>query len=517
MADWYVKAGENLGLALTRLAPVMGTLLVVSLLWEEYYAIPGTLASVAIVFGVGWVLLKACRTADDPSEAQVFASAALIWFVAALAGTLPFLAIAWTVAFDPSSLSVPASASDPTLRAFRSPVNAWFESMSGFTGSGLTMARKESDLPRTLLWWRSISQWLGGLGVIVLTFVIVNQSGNNTLNQYYEERTPIGQFQSGNRSNSPSLLVSVFAAVTVLAAALFWLVGMPAWEAINHAKTGLAAGGFVVTDTSFEAYDDLVRVAALPVMFVGAIPFPAYYLVYKPDFSAVYSDIQIRWLFVAVVGGTLAVLGNLYTHTIYPSAFETALHAAFQFVSAISCTGFYTVSSIGRNWPGISVLVLTLAMGLGGASGSTASGVKVIRAISVTRGLRDRIRDPFPDEELAHSIDESASGRHSSANYHKASIVVFLWVVVYLLGVFVLLAVLPIGSSPDAIPVQNVLFTVASAQGNVGLTSGIVTPSTPTVPGSAKVALTLNMWAGRLEVVPLLVFFRVLLWDVEGE
>ena len=163
------------------------------------------------------------------------------------------------------------------------------------------------------------------------------------------------------------------------------------------------------------------------------------------------------------------------------------------------------------------MLVLTLAMGLGGASGSTASGVKVIRAISVTRGLRDRIRDPFPDEELAHSIDELASGRHSSANYHKASIVVFLWVVVYLLGVFVLLAVLPIGSSPDAIPVQNVLFTVASAQGNVGLTSGIVTPSTPTVPGSAKVALTLNMWAGRLEVVPLLVFFRVLLWDVEGE
>lgn len=140
------------------------------------------------------MLLRICETADEPSTAHVFLSAATIWFVAALVGTLSFLAIAWTVALDPGFLSIPPSAIDPTLRAFRQPVNAWFESMSGFTGSGLTMARKESELPATLLWWRSLSQWLGGLGVIVLTIAIVNQSGENLLHQYYEVETPLGQF-----------------------------------------------------------------------------------------------------------------------------------------------------------------------------------------------------------------------------------------------------------------------------------------------------------------------------------
>ena len=289
---------------------------------------------------------KTCESAEDSSRAQVFASAAVVWFAAALVGALPFLAIAWTVAFDPTALSIPASAADPTLRAFRSPVNAWFESMSGFTGSGLTMAREESELPATLLWWRSLSQWLGGLSVIVLTIAIVNQSGD--------------------RSNDPSLLVSVFAVVTTLAAALFWIAGMPAWDALNHAMTGLATGGFVVTDTSFKAYGEVVRMAALPVMFVGTIPLPAYYLLFKADFSAVYSDIQVRWLSLLVIGGTLAVLGTLLTHTIYPSTFAAALGATFQFVSAISCTGFYTVASIGRRWPSVSVLVLTMVMGLGG-------------------------------------------------------------------------------------------------------------------------------------------------------
>lgn len=181
MTDWHVQVGENLGLALTRLAPIMVTLVAVSVLWGEYYAIPGTLASVALVFAIGWVLLRACETADEPSNAHLFVSAATVWFVAALVGTLPFLAIAWTLALEPGFLSIPPSAVDPTLRTFRNPVNAWFESMSGFTGSGLTMARKESNFPRTLLWWRSLSQWLGGLGVIVLTIAIINQSGENML------------------------------------------------------------------------------------------------------------------------------------------------------------------------------------------------------------------------------------------------------------------------------------------------------------------------------------------------
>ncbi|MBX0296414.1 TrkH family potassium uptake protein [Haloarcula nitratireducens] len=512
----YLQVGHNVGRALTRLAPVMGTLVVISLYYGEYYAIPGTLLTMGIVFAVGWTLTRLCSAADDASKAEVFASAGAVWFVAALAGTLPFLTVAWTVALDPAVLPIPASATDPTLRAFRRPVNAWFESMSGLTGSGLTMARRESEFPHTLLWWRSLSQWLGGLGVIVFTVAIVNQSGNSMLTQFYESRSPLGQFQSGDRSNSPKLLVGVFAAVTLLSAALFWAVGMPAWAALNHAMTGLATGGFVVTDTSFKAYGPQVRAAALPIMFVGAIPLPAYYLLYKRNFSDLLTDSQIRWLAITICGGTALVLGNLATHTVYPSLSKSALRAVFQFVSANSGTGFYTVSSVGRKWPTISILLLTMAMALGGASGSTASGIKIIRGISISRGLRSRIRDPFPDETLSDSIDKSVSGQHSSENYGNAVTITILWAAVYLLGVFVLLVLLPIG--PEGVPLRNVLFTVASAQGNVGLVSGIVTPSSlskPAVAAGVKLMLTVNMWMGRLEIIPLLVFFRGVLNEVE--
>lgn len=515
MADWYLKVGENVGIVLTHLAAVLATLIPVAVVWDEYYAIPGVVVSMAIVYGVGKVLVTFCTTADDPSEAQVFASAATAWLAAAIAGTLPFLTVAWTVALDPAFVAVPASASDPTLRAFQTPVNAWFESMSGFTGSGLTMARKESNLPATLQWWRSLMQWIGGLGVIVLTIAIVNKSESSMLFQYYEDRSPLGQFQNTDVSNAPALLTAVFAAVTLLAIALFWVVGMPPWPAINHGMTGLATGGFVVTDSSFKAYDAAIRTAALPVMFVGAIPLPAYYLLFRLDLEAVYTDIQVRWFSVAVLAGTLTLIGILVDHAEYTSFAETGLRATFQFVSAITCTGFYTVSSIGQAWPANAVLLLTAAMGLGGAAGSTASGVKIIRAISVSRGLRSIVRDPFPDQELPESIDESVSGRYASANYRKASVVVLLWLAAYLLGVFALLATLP--SAPDVVSVQNALFTVASAQGNVGLTSGIATPSTPMMPAPAKLALTANMWIGRLEIIPVLVLLRVLFWEYEND
>lgn len=515
MSRWYVTTGQNVGLTYTRLAPLMATLVLVSAYKGEYYAIPGVALVVAVVFLVGWMLMRLCDSADDPSTAEAFASAGVIWLAAALAGMLPFLAIAWTVAVDPSFLAIPASAADPTLRAFRDPVNAWFESMSGFTGSGLTMARKESELPGTLLWWRSLMQWLGGLGVIVLTVAIVNRSGENMLNQYYQSQTPLGQFQSGDRSNEPSLLIGVFAVATLLAAGLFWAAGMPAWASLNHAMTGLATGGFVVTDSSFKAYGNLVRATAIPIMFVGAIPLPAYYLAYKLELSDVLSDSQIRWLFIIVVVGTIAVLANLYNHGLSNLTSEATLRAAFQFVSAITCTGFYTVSSIGQKWPSLSVLMLTGAMALGGASGSTASGIKIIRAISIGRGLRSRIRDPFPEEVISDELDESVSGRHSTANFHNASIITFLWVTLYVVGVVVLLVLLPVG--PSRIPVQNVLFTVASAQANVGLVSGIVTPSSPMLESGPKLMLTLNMWVGRLEIIPVLVLFRALLWQIDAE
>jgi trk system potassium uptake protein TrkH len=292
---------------------------------------------------------------------------------------------------------------------------------------------------------------------------------------------------------------------------------MPAWDALNHAMTGLATGGFVVTDTSFKAYGEVVRMAALPMMFVGAIPLPAYYLLFKADFSAVYSDIQVRWLFVLIIGGTLAVLGTLLTHAIYP-------------LDVRGGTGSDLPVRLG------DLLYGLLYCREHRAQMAVGSGTRVNDGDGIGWGLRlDGERNKGHPGDQHHSrgsrTDPGPLPREGALGLDRR---------VGLRTTFLgelpqrLAGRLPMGGNLPAggvraarrpadragtggVPVGNVSFTVASAQGNVGLTSGIVTPSSPTLPGSAKLALTANMWIGRLEVVPMLVFLRGLFWDVEAE
>ena len=505
MSEWYVQVGEDVGRALTRLAPLMGTLLLPAAYWGEVYAVPGVLASVAVTFALGWVLSRLCQPADDASKAEVFASAGAVWLAAVLVGTLPFLTVAWTVGVNPGFASIPPSAADPTLRVFQDPVNAWFESMSGFTGSGLTMARKESELPHTIQWWRSLSQWLGGLGVIVLTVAIVNESGNSMLSQYYEDRSPLGQFQSDDQSNDPKLLVGVFTVATLLAAALFWAVGMPVWDSLNHAMTGLATGGFSVTDNSIATYDSAVIEYALwPVMLLGSIAFPIHYLILRGDLRNLYADLQTRWVFGSFAVGSVAMVAVLVQSGAYDGVAAALRYGGFQFISAMSCTGFQSAPI--SEWSVTAQLVLSGGMTVGAAAGSTAGGIKLVRLLTLLKGTAFRISGVFYPASAVRRFrfdGRVLTDTEASQEFEEAAIVAFLWVLFLLLGIVVLLAVVP-----DSYTLENVVFEIASTQGNVGLSTGIVGPDMSPI---AKGTLLFNMWIGRLEIIPVLVALRALL------
>lgn len=154
----------------------------------------------------------------------------------------------------------------------------------------------------------------------------------------------------------------------------------------------------------------------------------------------------------------------------------------------------------GSRWPAVAMLTLTVAMIVGGSEESTASGVKIVRVVSLAEGVRERIWEPFPDApdpDPSNRIE--ISDEHASANFYNASIVLTLWLTGLLLGVFALLLTAP-GSSLEA-----AVFEVASAQGNVGLSSGITSPTLAT---SAKAVLMINMWVGRLTIIPVLILLR---------
>jgi trk system potassium uptake protein TrkH len=301
-----------------------------------------------------------------------------------------------------------------------------------------------------------------------------------------------------------------------------------AWQALNHAMTGLTTGGFSVTDNSIATYDSaLVEAVLLPIMILGAIAFPVHYLVLRDrDFGELVADVQTRWLF-ALLGMGVVVLSaqNVLSVSATASAFapdsflsfsvpglsgpqlDAIRDSTFQWVSALTCTGFQS-APIGRWLAGAKVLVVG-AMVLGGAAGSTVGGIKIIRGYTIARGIIWQFSRVFLPKNAVITTqigDRTLDREAMEREFSEAAIVTLLWLVVLVTSSIVLVNL----AGPD-FGYADALFEVASAQGNVGLSSGITGPSMPSL---AEGMFVLNMWVGRLEIIPVLVFARALLYGL---
>ena len=469
----------------------------------EFYTIPAFVVSALLIGGIGTGLVRRYRDAAPPEKREAMVTAATAWGVIGVLGSLPFLLIAWTIQVDPYPAWTNTPAMDSTTAVFLRPLDAVFESMSGFTGTGLTMAAVEDELPRALHWWRSLSEWIGGVGVIVLTVAILRRSGGAGSYTLYES-------EARSEKIHPSIVTTVreiwkiFVGLTLSSIALYLLVGMPPWDAINHGMTGIATGGFSVHAESIGHYDSpLIEYATVPVMVAGSIAFPVHYLIANGEVRNFYADLQTRWVFIWFSVGTLVMVAILHANGQYASLEETFRLGLFQFVSATSNTGFGTATIGGGTeqvWSAGATLLACLGMLTGAAAGSTVSGLKLIRVITLVKGTVWQIRKVFqPDSAVRYlelgerNLDETQAQRE----YTEATVVFVLWLIFLAVGVAVLLRVL----SP-AHPLEYVIFDVMSAQSNVGLDAGI---TGPTMPGTAKAMLILNMWVGRLEIIPVAV------------
>ncbi|UPW01486.1 TrkH family potassium uptake protein [Halorussus gelatinilyticus] len=494
----------NVGRALEYFSCITASLVTVSLAAGEYYAVPGVLGSALATFLAGVGFKRAGAPSETSDKALSYASAAAVWLVVGAFGALPFLSLAWTVALRPTLASAPPLS--PTLAAFRSPTNALFEAVSGLTGTGLTVTRRESRLPATLQFWRSLLQWVGGVGIVVLVVSVFDSTG--PLADYYENEIPVGEMEL--QPADPRAMLLAFSVVTLASIAVLWAVGMSAWAALNHGLSAISTGGFTITDASAAAYGVPVQVALMPIMMVGALPVPVYYLALRGDLREFYVDLQSRWLWVSLAVGSVAVTGLLAFDATYPSAQSAVLYGTFQFVSAMTCAGFGT-ASVG-SWPTSALVVVTLGMFVGGAMGSTTAGIKVIRGLSLVEGTWHRVTNVFfPGGDTGYR-DAAASEssyigsivtRHATTNYDDASFVTVLWFGTFVFGVLALAILMP-----DSVPFVRIVFDVASAVSAVGLSTGITDAG---MPGSAKLTLVVVMWAGRLEVFPVLVLLRSLL------
>ncbi|WP_135819888.1 TrkH family potassium uptake protein [Halostella litorea] len=503
-------------------AALMTLTVAVALGFREFHAALAFLLAGGITAGVGGAARLRFADAPDPRMKHGMVIAASGWFAVALFGSLGFFLTASLTPDGVAAGYVPAGASysESSLRYFEHPLHALFESMSGWTGSGLTMAVHEPSLPHALQWWRSLIQWVGGVGVIVLTVSILSRPGSGSYALYRSE--------TREEKIHPSVVSTVrtvwkiFVAYSVLAvvalfAAIHWTQDLSlfdaAWQALNHAMTGLSTGGFSVTDNSIATYDSpLIETVLLPIMALGAIAFPIHYGVLNGrDPRLLVSDLQTRWLFVLFAVGVVGLSAqNALVDPVAATAFDGSTDAVrdstFQWISALSCTGFQS-APIGEWSPGGKLLV-SVAMVIGGAAGSTVGGIKIVRAYTVARGIRWQFSRVFlPKSAVVNArIGDRVLDRGEMAReFSEAAIVTILWVILLVASSLVLV-------NASGADYASALFEVASAQGNVGLSAGITGPEMPAV---AEGMFVLNMWVGRLEIIPVLVLARSVLYGLE--
>ena len=448
----------------------------IPLIFKEGLGAVYLLITSGLAYGSSY-LLTFIHVREEPRLRHAMIVAALAWVIIPLYSTVPFMAVEGMPFID-----------------------SMFESVSGWSGTGLTMVIQEDQLSRTIQFWRSLIQWIGGVGVIVLMISILARPGTGAYTLYKSE----GRTEKIHPSiiSTVKTIWLIFLIYTIVGVILLRVCGMPLWDSINHSMTGIATGGFSVADNSIGTYNSpLIDYALLPLMTAGAVSFVVHYRMFRVKYKVFFTDPQNRAYFLISAAGILYITWvNLNSYIDIPASLR---FSCFQFISALTCTGFQTADV--HSWSEASKLVLSIAMVIGGAAGSTVGGIKLIRLILLYKGVVWKFRKvtlPPTTITLFKLGPKSLSPEEANEEVAEAALISFLWIIFLFLGIFILLQTVPAEYT-----LGDVIFEVASAQGNVGLSTGITGPWMGSV---GKVMLMFNMWIGRLEIIPVLMLIRLI-------
>lgn len=293
----------------------------------------------------------------------------------------------------------------------------------------------------------------------------------------------------------------IYATFTGIGIVLLSLFGMPVWEAINHAMCAISTGGFAVQSESIGAYNNIFLEIIITVLTVfGATAFVANYNLFKGRFRKFLSDVQLRTIIILIILGVIALtFTNLSFYN--GNIWESLRQGFFQFASSQTTTGYSTVSI--TSWPISSKLIMSIAMVIGGAAGATCGGIKLIRFLVLTKEIKWNAKkvSSSPRRVLPYKIgDKTISKDEKNDIVNEAAILSFLWLICLSVSVFILMNI-------TSFSLQDVIFETCSAQGNVGLSVGI---TDVTMDPLAKFMFIVNMYIGRLEIIPVVMMIAAI-------
>ncbi len=469
----FAIIAPDLGLIFLFIALVSCTPFLVGL-WYGEFDLLLPMASAPAGFCILGIWLARTTKAEGEAHLSVALSAvALIWLAAALIGALPYML----------GSGIPYT-------------DSVFEAMSGWTGTGFSLLPSVDTAPRMILFWRSLTQWMGGLGIVAFTIALAGRSGLTRF-QLYRSEGRSETFMPGVVATAAEMW-RIYLVLTALGIGLVLLSGIPLWDAVNIVMTAISTGGFAVHSAGILYYESpFLEMLVVPIMIAGALPFKLYFLLYYRRSFEFFRDPQAILLFALILAGCAAITFDLVTLSSLAPA-EALREAVFMTVSGITCTGFQNANPL--NWYGATVMVLTALMLIGGSAGSTAGGIKLGRVILGletlgwwVRRLRAGWRTITPLRHEGRPILEHLPEYEVS----KSMLVVVLFILVVVVATLLLLHLVP----QDGFDSIDVIFEVVSAISNVGISTGFVNPG---MGSGAKWLFIIVMWAGRLEIVPVI-------------
>ena len=455
--------------------------LIISLCYGESNAAAAFGWTLLVIAGIVAALFLICRGAPSAFYAREgFVCVGICWIALSLVGCLPFY----------------------ISREIPHYVDALFEIVSGFTTTGASILGDVEALSHGILYWRSFSHWLGGMGVLVFLLAFTGEKGKGFTMHLLRAESPgpdVGKLVPKMRTTA-SILYLIYIAMTILNVIFLLLGGMSLFEAVCTAMGTAGTGGFGVKNDSLGSYSPYLQNVTTVFMILFGINFSCYYLLLLKQVKSVFRDEELRLYFGIILGSILLIALNIYS--LYGTVEDSLRHAAFQVGSIITTTGYSTTDF--DLWPSFSKTILLCLMVVGACAGSTGGGLKIARLLLLLKGLKRNISQLLNPRKVqvirnnSSVVDEKVL---ANTNAYLAAYVVIIF------AVFVIISL-------DGFSIGTNFSAVLCTFNNIGPGLEAVGPTCNFSQFStlSKLVLSWAMLAGRLEIFPMLILFSPNTW-----
>lgn len=469
---------HTLGWVLSFEAVCMILPLVCALIYSEA-AFMSFLICIAICLAAGVPLILMNNKDAKMYSREGFTIVALSWIVMSIFGALPFV----------------ISGSIPNF------INALFETVSGFTTTGASVVADVEALPKSILFWRSFTHWIGGMGVIVFLVAILPLSGGRNMHLVKAESPgpSVGKLVPKVRETA-KLLYTIYFVLTVIEVVLLLAGDMSLFEALTISFGTAGTGGFAVLNSSMGEYSSYIQVVVTIFMIVFGVNFSIYYLILIGKIKTAFRSSEL-WAYLGVIAASIFII-SINCAALFDTVAESIKHSAFQVGSIITTTGFATTDF--DKWPELSKTILVVLMFIGASAGSTGGGIKVSRIMILLKSIVKEIKISAHPKSTHKVKMDGRTIEHETIRGANVFMISYL-----LIFAFSLLAV-----SLDNMDFTTNFTAVAATINNVGPGLAGVGPTQNfgSYSAFAKLVFIFDMLIGRLEIFPLLVLFSPYAW-----